>query len=806
MVAWLLASMAMLSGAEEVSATELYLWELERRGLTELLEIYCERGLAAADTPTERRLLLAERLSDSLARRAMTTAETKRRASLWRRSLETIDAELARTDDVRLRRSLQLLRAQRLAQRGRWTSGWRELLPPSEASRAVDDFRESLTLLQQLRPGEANTTSDEDEAPSDGVPDSSLQRLVGNIALSLAEETQETSRDRQMLLRQAVKALSEATSSSGVDMANAEVMLDLARAQRLLGDDATAGRTLATLHEGRSDLASDDRQRLDGERIALLLERGETDEAQRILESEPERDRQPGWMGLQRVALFHAQANRPTSPAEQVESESDAIGVLDRLEQTGPMQAILQARRLFAAQASKVTKRNPPEWRRAARLFERAGRPEQAAEMFARAARERSSDQVTLALDAARNWSEVGQHRKAMELLAETSRRVSEESSASRLLWEAARAANRAYAADPSTERMEAYDRLLGEHRERFPDDRRRHDVTFLLGKLRHAEGDFAEAIELWRSIPKEHGLAKHVPTLILEAYRGSLEPLDATAPMVTRERAATLVNDLEAWVSAGTIGRLPMSAKDRVDAIILRSMILLDPRLDRPREAVELLETLSDDPQGDGESRSRIAPLMLYGKLLQDPRSDVSGDVDKVLAARMPARLEGLRLVNEAALTLPAAERSGVVAIAKRLASGIRTDELDNDQEREARIELVLTEVLSGNREILAKVASVLEDDIGRSPRAQEAVAIAGLGTSHWTAAAEQLRKMASNLRKTSPLWYRSRLGLIESLRKSGQTEEARRLLTVLETLYPDLGGARLRQRFQRERAELGR
>ena len=87
------------------------------------------------------------------------------------------------------------------------------------------------------------------------------------------------------------------------------------------------------------------------------------------------------------------------------------------------------------------------------------------------------------------------------------------------------------------------------------------------------------------------------------------------------------------------------------------------------------------------------------------------------------------------------------------------------------------------------------------KDARIVEAIAICDLRAKRFDDCANLLNELAAGLKTGSVPWFRAKLLLVICTRRSGSPAEAARMIDVLQTLYPDLGGPIYKPAFELER-----
>ena len=323
--------------------------------------------------------------------------------------------------------------------------------------------------------------------------------------------------------------------------------------------------------------------------------------------------------------------------------------------------------------------------------------------------------------------------------------------------------------------------------------------ARYRVARARESSGKTGASIPLLEQIPES---SPAYPAARLDLVRARAEELQQEqnagrdTGAATRQRARTLAADIDTVERLTTAGRLPADpARDSALAVLRAkaSAWAGDP----PSAVLERVERASRKPGLDaGDRRSllrlRLAALRADGRWKELDQLFSASD-DAALRADFPIWNEACRSLGSGEGPEPPADL--VLRWSARLAPLAPA---------EARDALALVEVEALVRagragEAVTRAHALVE----RSPDwgdAWLAYARALDQTAQAKEAAAAWQRVAGGVPRGSALWLEAELSYARAARRSGDTGAACRALATVREVVPDLGGPRLRPRFEAE------
>jgi tetratricopeptide (TPR) repeat protein len=810
---------AAAAGADD--AAQAFLAALRERRLDALLEAFCRRELAAAPQ-TSPNAELAVELSRLLAARAAETAEPGEREKGWRAADEVLLDAAAASDDPIVQARLTLQRAAVAQAEADWLQQWDEMQgrfddsPP--AARRLRDAVEWLAQLQQsladasARGGEGRTSVERGRAAQLRRLSAACLARLGAAQTSYALALPPADPKRREMFEAAVETIRRIPPSSDDPESTAASAVWLSRALRGLGRWREAWEALEAVESIDASPAIADR--VFAERIEVLLGEDRLLEALELLHNarSARTNPPPQWEYLYlKILLGQAKAMHPDADAVG-KLQASALRQLRRLEAAGDPVWLRRGELLLSRHARGLLLRDAEEYRQAGEILARAGDFAKAADLYRRAAEEalgrnQESDAVTLLTESARSWEKAASYASARDGYADLARRWPQHGAAAEALLRASVNARAAYLQDPTPENYAAIHRLVDEHLDRYPDADSAGEIRYLRGALRKAERKYEEAVREYTAIPPDHRLRRAGLVAAARTYEAWKAPLsDDALPDAALGRIVTF---LESLLLPAPGEAPPLTPAERAEISVRLAKFLLDARVDRPADAEARLEAVLHDSQSPHEWRQQARRLLILAQARQS----------KYAAAERLARdhsesppeelLASIELLQRHADVAPEVERPYIGRLQSNLASPI-AETLDSLPAKErlpfelalARIELNLAApdaLMKAERRL-----ALLRSEHPRDPRILELLGECLARQRRFPAAIEIWRRLIAGLPAESPGWYRAKLQLIDNLRRSGKSAEARDVLDLLEAIYPELGGPRFRDRFQAQRNAL--
>jgi tetratricopeptide (TPR) repeat protein len=347
---------------------------------------------------------------------------------------------------------------------------------------------------------------------------------------------------------------------------------------------------------------------------------------------------------------------------------------------------------------------------------------------------------------------------------------------------------------------LAAYERLLREHLERWPQAPSTAQVRGWLGRLAVERGDWKQAIETLAPTQASDPQYDEAVATIGRAYESWLAELHdagADGQKLADEALARLEQALEPQAKRPT----PASRAARLSAA--RIWLLQMPTGALPAERL-LNEGLHDEAApADWQLAARI--WLVAALLVQDKIAEA----DAVLRELAPQKN-----ADRGLLEALSAARDRVKPVPPRLAELelLTADRLLARGELDAQVSALVARQRAAALAALGRRQEALEslETLARArPRdgdTQEALArlLATGSVNELPAALAKWRDVAAHSRPGTPRYFRAHYELARLQLGLGQSDEARATIDGVEARHPDLGGAATKARFERLRAEL--
>ena len=284
---------------------------------------------------------------------------------------------------------------------------------------------------------------------------------------------------------------------------------------------------------------------------------------------------------------------------------------------------------------------------------------------------------------------------------------------------------------------------------------------------------------------------------LLVNAYAKLLDGRE------TDERFSAALGDLEPLV-LGASWRWPTDWTPlQRDA----ALVLARAHLGRSPEASADAETyariaMRGRPAPSESWRRSAASLLVVITLVRGESAQASEWMVMASDASPGERDELIRATAEAVRRAP--DRAGLLAAADRLTRNVST--LDAEPTDEAKAPATAAQAvalrdagrLDEARQVYARLAEQRPNDRGVQVAYAELLA-ASDRPDDAAEAARRWQAIETRTRRSTPDWFAARLGRVQSLARSKQTDEARKLLALTRLLAPSLGGAATRAKFEK-------
>ena len=838
-------------GAEK--ETTRYFDQLRRRGLLRLAEGVCRRELARDDLTPDVRSQYTLELSRTLTEQAK-YATGAGQAALWKQASGVVESHLKSSPKAPRRNWLALQRCIALGLRGEFLRWDAELSPfdaelRKKAAAGLKEAIDELLLFERTAP-RGSSADDRRELRKH------IQYQLAIAHVNLAEVHPAGSADRKDALQKAAAALAplvEATPSSLIGW-NSHVLS--ARVSRLEGDLRQVTDRLARMQKQKPPLAVI--RRMEVELVRLLLAKNLHRQADRILNTlQGDRPGLPGELAFLKVktsiALWNAarKANdsqraaalyRQTAAAVAVAEKTVGgywsyrcrvlFGFLKDARQHGPDVAVA-LRKAQTAFEAKQWKAAAAEYATAADLAAKSGDKKLAARLaFTAGSIEMQAEDFAAA---------AGVFQKLVRDFPKASRAAEADLLAAYCL-------GRVYDALRTKARRLAYSQALAEHRRRFPKSPTIHEAAWMLATLHEYRGQTTDALKLYLSIPVGHP----------RAAAGRLAAARSYETIIARLRDLKKPDDRRAWeehasVKLGEIiagfPKHPAAWDTSQAEVALRTARIhlnrSPPRYDPAEPLLERVIASADAALGKAESGRRKAEspggrfppsafrfwtaargaarqlriVSLAGTGRFDDAQTLLTDLEKSGPADVLAVLDGLMQVAtldvrsdrlqpakgpaEAGHYKPGAVREKLGELQLKTAQALNRNRGKLKPSEQAWLDRCLAQAYESAGRTQDSVA-VYEKLLAKSPRNREMLTKVAtmLGES---SDRESLRKarghwqtLQSFEKPGMPLWLTARYHVARCSFRLADYAECRKLLTVTGLLYPELGGAELRGKYE--------
>jgi hypothetical protein len=371
------------------------------------------------------------------------------------------------------------------------------------------------------------------------------------------------------------------------------------------------------------------------------------------------------------------------------------------------------------------------------------------------------------------------------------------------------------YEADPTRTRREAYTAALEVQRFEFDGSTTADDATWRLAGFEERRNQWTRALDLYRTLTDRdaHGSAAQVRMAVL--YEQILERLRELQqpPDEWEDRA---VEELAAFVRGYRTSTVPLSEM-QAEVSVRLVRIVLNHREHPYSNAVELLQPVLDggaalERSVDREGTALTPAWILWLRTARQLRivalagqGDLRTARDEFheLALTDPQQvLELLHGLSDLTESIPADQRKALGHLQLDAVRELRASEHDLSEDDRRAVALLEAEAYeaTGN---LVDAAAASERLLAESPQdgallQNAAELLLRLDTPEAAARARPLwLKIEKQSTKGSREWLIARLHVAECLLRTGEADESRKLLGMTRLVYPELGGADLKARY---------
>lgn len=806
--------------AEPRIPDERFLAELRSRQLFSLAEAYCRQQLKRSRLTDEQRARLAVELSRTLVDRAA-HAPPDERETRWTEALEVteefIDQE-ASNPWIALVKTQRGLAYLALGEMGRSEAE----LAPDDAERLREirgHLRTAVRQLDELAGDLARLLRElRGASPRDGgLSRRQLQALEKNVQFSLARALRSQGQaygpgtpDRTAALSRAVKLLEPLVQMTTADPLAWPSRLEMAMNLRLLKDHTAARRMLEQIEAEEPPPAV--RQQMLAEQIRVELAEGKVDAALEQLGA-------AAGLGDATVAEFDIAVLEAYLAAWQQALVGGKATEADRLRRGAEQAATrvrarhdpLTARRAELLLAGSVTQMPGAQdvdlLVRSAEGYYRSGRLEEAIAAYDKASQQAIAAgnpfrAFELSFAAASVVHQRDDHAAAAERFHQLAVSHPEHPRAPEAhLLSIHHAGRLAAASGDAADGFDDYETWLEEHLRLWNDADSTDEARWRLARLREHQRRLIDALPLYEAIqpssPRyEEAIARlgdlHVAQLAERQSSGEPVRSSAVAAAEFFERIA---------LPGNAVPRSSWTAPQRAAALAAARIRIhyLGDDLDRVEP---MLTAAMDDPETSPAWRHEALPLLVLAMASRGKSATAAEKLDELRDA--PAEtllrvLEGLN-VKDASGDGSAREaaRSLRLKTAELLAG--RLGELEPTAVARANLLHALSLADAGRTGEATQRLARLAEEHPRNAEIQEqyATLLSAAGDESSRAAAmTKWRELERGSRPGTPRWYRTKYALAELHLRSGNPDRAAELITLTQTLHPDLGGPAMKARF---------
>ncbi|QDT88506.1 tetratricopeptide repeat protein [Gimesia algae] len=824
--------------------THSYFEGLRQRHLFGIAEGYCLNRLAQprlTDTDQARYTL---ELARTLAAHAMTT-QGQEQEELWKRAEETIAEFCREHSDWSDTNVFEAERAHITALKAE-IAYWQVKAAPQnrplreaairQLTQAVTQLIQAETRLSQLLK-KSGAFKKFTVLKTATIRDTLLdfQLLIGTTGMKLGDLYDENSPQRKAALDAAKKWLEPLSRRATTLKLTWLSKLALIQCERISEDTAGAARGIQALLKEKPPAYLNEPLFLESMRI--LLQEGKAQQAaSQIIQYRQDHGSISSELGyleiaaliqLRKFALEKKQDALAEEIWQQVETRSQF------LKQTQPGYWSQRAWMLvdqqhqidqYGSQLSQSLKQ--------AQLLYAQGKIEQAIEAYLKTAQQ-ATDQgngdlaFELAFTSASLQLQAKQYKAAAEQFQSLSRKYSTAPRAADASLLAAWCLGQLYTQSRTKSRRLAYTAALEEVQKQFPDSKNDYEAGWMLARLEEARLQFSKALVLYAEVPDDHPRAADAHLGIARCYEQILQRLTSLGKP-TKAWRQEAIDVLEKYLAHFPTESDPLILQSQADIALRLTRIYLNDAPPLYTKADRLLKliissasrSIAELKRNNEHAEASVAQtaklIQRWNDIANQARRleiiTLAGQGNPTAARSLVENLENagtnellsvLNGVSQINLDLSVETRYELGLLQLKSAEKLisRREELTPRQRQQ--LDLCLAEAyLATNQHIRA--LEYYQELLKQAPRdsalvKQVATLLERCGTKACLReAAQKWRQLESAEKPGSIPWLDARLHLIQTTFGSGNEAEAKKLLGVTKLLYPDLGNAELKQRFQ--------
>lgn len=820
------------TGLDELTTD--YFRGLRERRLFRLAESYSLQRLSRGRLSLADRTDLTIELARTLTEHA-TYAGPAEQAELWNQARKTLqdvlDAEPTHPRRILFEVQLALVPAAA----GEWYRWLADVQPddPAVARRAADELNDALSRLrtlaariaERLRKGSAARTPAGELTSSEWRSlDFRVRQRLGLVQLNLAHLQPAGSADRTATLLDAQKLLKPLADTPEDDEFVWTSRLALIECQRLLGEFSRAENAVRILEERSPPARFSDR--LVAERVRILMATRRFADATGLLaEREQRAPALPAELGFLKARLLAEQIDDDAAAGSGAANEERRAleAQVERLRRetggywTSRAELLLEQvrdRAAYGRELAALVRRGEAEFR--------AGRLPEAATLFGKAAAAaRQRGRGDLAFPFAYRRASIEVEARMWGPAAADLRRLVDQfpdhARAAQAHLLAAYCLGRRYDEDGTKSNREELAFVLQEHRRRYAGGATFGEATWLLATLDERTGETADALKLYREIPREHPRGGAALVAMARCYEAVLDRLRHSR-QATETWEQDAVETLEAALPAAATTSMPLD-RHQAEAALRLARILLGRRPPRYAAAdgwlIRVQAALAADQVGRPDEKetgpagtatdslkSQVLQLRIVSLAGQGQFQEARRQLQQLSAGRPAEMLQ----VLEGLAPLASSEKQDPFHDlgALQLEAALRLDERRDALEPPLRRRL--DECLAHGYAAAGQPRRALEAYdllLKETPRDKRLLAASGelLLKCADEACLRQAQKTWRTLETLSPAgsdeWLLARYNHCRSLLALHETAGACKLLKVTRLLYPKLGGEKLEAKF---------
>lgn len=467
-----------------------------------------------------------------------------------------------------------------------------------------------------------------------------------------------------------------------------------------------------------------------------------------------------------------------------------------------------------------------------AQLLYSQGKIKQAIEAYTKTAQQATAEgkgdlAFELAFTSASLQLQTKQYKEAAALFQSLSRKYSTAPRAADAGLLAAWCLGQLYTQSRTKSRRLAYTAALEEVQKQFPDSKNDYEAGWMLARLEEARLQYSKALVLYDEVPADHPRAADAQLGIARCYEQILQRLSSLGKP-TKAWRQEAIDVLEKYLADFPAESNPLILQSQADIAIRLTRIYLNdspPLYDKANRLLELIissasRNIAELKRNNEHAEASVAQtakvIQRWNDIANQARRlkiiTLAGQGNPTAARSLVENLENagtnellsvLNGVSQINLDLSAETRYELGLLQLKSAEKLisRREELTPPQRQQ--LDLCLAEAyLATNQHIRA--LEYYQELLKQSPRdstliKQVALLLERCGTKACLReAAQKWRQLESTEKAGSIPWLDARLHIIQSTFDSGNEAEAKKLLGVTTLLYPDLGNAELKQRFQ--------